>query len=200
MRRWRDRVLGHSFADQVGVLPPTVALAQSWVLTASAHLRLGSAGIVWYLLPARIARQGVGNVTVCTNARTGLSLESGGVAERLTLRLEDADRHLDLGIARAHRIGRPYLGLTGLAHGAFVAVHRSLSVSGVARQWDLVGSSLLLDVADRAGVKAERPERRCGRRLDAGEGRRRLRQRRERVGHRCGITSSRVVRNGRQGA
>lgn len=77
MRRWRDRVLGHSFADQVGALPPTVALARSWVLTASTHLRLGSAGIVWYLLPARIARPGVGNVTVSTNARTGLSLESG---------------------------------------------------------------------------------------------------------------------------
>jgi hypothetical protein len=59
---------GVSFADQVGVLPPTVALARSWVLTASTHLRLRSAGIVWYLLPARIARQGVGNVTVCTNA------------------------------------------------------------------------------------------------------------------------------------
>jgi hypothetical protein len=77
MRRWPGRVLGHSFADQVGALPPTVALAQSWVLAASAHLRLGSAGVVWYLLPARIAREGVGNVTVCTNARTGLSLESG---------------------------------------------------------------------------------------------------------------------------
>jgi hypothetical protein len=67
MRRWGDRVLGHSFADQVGVLPPTVALARSWVLTASTHLRLGSAGIVWYLLPARIARQGGGDVTVYMN-------------------------------------------------------------------------------------------------------------------------------------
>ena len=70
-------MLGHSFADHVGALPPSVALAQSWVLTASAHLRLGSTGIVWYLLPARIAGQGVGNVTVCANARTGVSLESG---------------------------------------------------------------------------------------------------------------------------
>jgi hypothetical protein len=69
--------LATSFAGQVGVLPPTVALARSWVLTASTHLRVGSAGMVWHLLPARIARQGVGNVTVCTNARTGLSLESG---------------------------------------------------------------------------------------------------------------------------
>src|SRR5215216_1371196 len=33
--------------------------------------------MLWHLLPARIARQGVGNVTVCTNARTGLALESG---------------------------------------------------------------------------------------------------------------------------
>ena len=41
-----------------------------------------------------------------------------GIAEIWALRFEDAERHLKHGIALARRIGRPYLELHGLAHGA----------------------------------------------------------------------------------
>jgi LuxR family transcriptional regulator, maltose regulon positive regulatory protein len=41
-----------------------------------------------------------------------------GLAEMWALRFEDAKRHLTLGIALARQIGRPYLELHGLAHGA----------------------------------------------------------------------------------
>ena len=41
-----------------------------------------------------------------------------GIAEIWTLRFEDAERHLKHGVALARRIGRPYLELHGLAHGA----------------------------------------------------------------------------------
>ena len=48
-----------------------------------------------------------------------------GIAEARAGRMEDADRHLEQGTALARRIGRPYLELTGLAHGAVVASWRS---------------------------------------------------------------------------
>jgi LuxR family maltose regulon positive regulatory protein len=41
-----------------------------------------------------------------------------GIAEMWTLRFEDADRHLEQGVALARLIGRPYLEFTGLVHGA----------------------------------------------------------------------------------
>jgi LuxR family maltose regulon positive regulatory protein len=46
------------------------------------------------------------------------ALISLGIAEAWALRFEDAGRHLDQGVALARRIGRPYLELHGLAHGA----------------------------------------------------------------------------------
>lgn len=48
-----------------------------------------------------------------------------GIAEVYAARLGDADRHLEQGVALARRIDRPYLELTGLAHGALVATWRS---------------------------------------------------------------------------
>jgi hypothetical protein len=53
-----------------------LALERSWVITASTHMGLRSAGIVWFLLPARIARQGLGNVTIFTKCR---NLPAGGI-------------------------------------------------------------------------------------------------------------------------
>jgi LuxR family maltose regulon positive regulatory protein len=47
-----------------------------------------------------------------------LALISLGMAELWTARFEDADRHLEQGVGLAHRIGRPFLELTGLAHWA----------------------------------------------------------------------------------
>jgi LuxR family maltose regulon positive regulatory protein len=51
-----------------------------------------------------------------------------GIAETWAGQLEDADRHLEQGVALARRIGRPYLELTGLAHGALVATWRSYAL------------------------------------------------------------------------
>ena len=47
-----------------------------------------------------------------------LALINLGIAEVWTGRFEDADRHLEQGIALARWIGRPFLELTGLAHWA----------------------------------------------------------------------------------
>jgi LuxR family maltose regulon positive regulatory protein len=54
-----------------------------------------------------------------------LALISLGRAEVFAARQEDANRHLEQGVALARRIGRPYLELLGLAHGAVVAAGRS---------------------------------------------------------------------------
>ena len=46
------------------------------------------------------------------------ALISLGIAEVWAFRFEDADRHLEQGVALARLIGRPYLEFTGLVHGA----------------------------------------------------------------------------------
>ena len=47
-----------------------------------------------------------------------LALINLGIAEVWTARFDEADQHLDQGIALAHRIGRPFVEVTGLAHWA----------------------------------------------------------------------------------
>src|SRR5215212_11369744 len=74
----------------------------------------------------------------------------------------------------------------------------ALSVSGVAGQWDLLVLRCRLGVVDRAGVKVERPEGREDDDLDAGDGHRRIKQRRGSSGYPSGITSRRGL-NGRAG-
>ncbi len=54
-----------------------------------------------------------------------LALIDLGIAELWTARFEEADRHLEDGIALAHRIGRPFLEVTGLAHWAQLVSWRS---------------------------------------------------------------------------
>jgi LuxR family transcriptional regulator, maltose regulon positive regulatory protein len=54
-----------------------------------------------------------------------LALISLGSTEVWTTRFEEAERHLDQGIALAHRIGRPFLEFTGLAYQAAVEIYRS---------------------------------------------------------------------------
>jgi LuxR family maltose regulon positive regulatory protein len=54
-----------------------------------------------------------------------LALINIGIAELWTVRLDEAQRHLEEGVALAHRIERPFLELTGLAHAANVANLRS---------------------------------------------------------------------------
>jgi LuxR family transcriptional regulator, maltose regulon positive regulatory protein len=55
----------------------------------------------------------------------GLALISLGVTEFWTAQCEEAERHLEQGVALARRIGRPFLEFSGLAYLAAVAVVRS---------------------------------------------------------------------------
>jgi LuxR family maltose regulon positive regulatory protein len=48
-----------------------------------------------------------------------------GIAELLSGRLDDAERHVDQGIELAQLIERPYLEMTGLAHSTLLVIHRS---------------------------------------------------------------------------
>ena len=54
-----------------------------------------------------------------------LALIDLGIAELWTARFDEADRHLEQGVALASRIGRPFLEITALAHWAQLASWRS---------------------------------------------------------------------------
>ena len=57
--------------------------------------------------------------------RRALALISLGIAETWAYRSDEAERHLEQGVALARQIGRPYLELTGLAHSAAAMSFRS---------------------------------------------------------------------------
>jgi LuxR family transcriptional regulator, maltose regulon positive regulatory protein len=61
--------------------------------------------------------------------RRALALISLGIAETWTHGPEQAERHLEQGVALARQIGRPYLELTGLAHLAQIATFGSFTVA-----------------------------------------------------------------------
>jgi LuxR family maltose regulon positive regulatory protein len=77
-----------------------------------------------------------------------LAMTSLGIAELWTVRSEGAERHLEQGVALARRIGRPYLELTGLAHGSTLTVARSY------RLWALQ-SRQAIELAERHGWAEE---------------------------------------------
>ena len=54
-----------------------------------------------------------------------LALISLGIAELWSLRLHEAEGHLERGVALARRAGRPLLEIIGLAHWGLVASFRS---------------------------------------------------------------------------
>ena len=128
-----------------------------------------------------------------------LALINLGTAELWTSRFDEAGRHLEDGIALAHRIGRPYLEVTGLAYGAQLmswqsfplGAQRSLQAIELARQhgWadePVAGVAYLalgvamvtqgrIEEAERALDRAERTVRTevepaAGVRLHAGRG------------------------------
>jgi LuxR family maltose regulon positive regulatory protein len=55
----------------------------------------------------------------------GLALISLGITEVWTAQFDEAERHLEQGVALAHRIGRPFLEFSGLAHRAAIEGFRS---------------------------------------------------------------------------
>jgi LuxR family transcriptional regulator, maltose regulon positive regulatory protein len=58
-----------------------------------------------------------------------LALVSLGTAELWALRADEAERHLEQGVALACQIGRPWLGVSALAHGAWAAGFRSFGLA-----------------------------------------------------------------------
>lgn len=58
-----------------------------------------------------------------------LALIHLGIAEMWTARMEDADRHLEQGVALARRIGRPYLEVSALAHWTMIAGLQSFTLA-----------------------------------------------------------------------
>ena len=58
-----------------------------------------------------------------------LALISFGIAELWSLRLREAEAHLERGVALARRIGRPFLEISGLAHWGVVASFRSSALA-----------------------------------------------------------------------
>jgi LuxR family transcriptional regulator, maltose regulon positive regulatory protein len=61
-----------------------------------------------------------------------------GVAEMWALRFEDADRHLEQGVALARQIGRPYLELTGLTLGAQAMLPFRPEAAHAERSWQAI--------------------------------------------------------------
>ncbi|MDT7704910.1 MAG: LuxR family transcriptional regulator, maltose regulon positive regulatory protein [Pseudonocardiales bacterium] len=58
-----------------------------------------------------------------------VALDQLGVAETWAGRFHDAERHLEQSVAMGRRIGRPYLEVSGLAHGAVVAATSSSALA-----------------------------------------------------------------------
>ncbi len=107
-RRGRARVVlavvRMRFARQRGDLPAVAAEAQRLLAPDG---------------PADPGRPGLGDDL------RALALIDLGIAEVWTAGFDEADRHLEQGVALAHRIGRPFLEITGLAHWAHVQSWRS---------------------------------------------------------------------------
>jgi LuxR family maltose regulon positive regulatory protein len=80
--------------------------------------------------------------------RRALALISLGIAETLSSRSDEAERHLERGVALARQIGRPYLELTGLAHAARIQNARS-PVLGAQRSLEAI------ELAERHGWSEE---------------------------------------------
>jgi len=64
----------------------------------------------------------------CQDLRA-LALVSLGTAELWALRANEAEGHLEQGVALARQIGRPWLGVSALAHGAWAASFRSFRLA-----------------------------------------------------------------------
>jgi LuxR family maltose regulon positive regulatory protein len=73
------------------------------------------------------------------------ALISLGIAEMWALKFEDGDQHLQQGVALARQIGRPYLELTGLAHGAHATLLFRPDASQAERSWQAI------ELAERHG-------------------------------------------------
>jgi LuxR family maltose regulon positive regulatory protein len=109
-------------ADRCRRLKVLLSIARLWLAQQRVDLR-AVAEEVGQLLVSVETDAGLRDLGADLRA---LAMVNLGIAEIWSARMDDAERHLGQGVALAHRAGRPYLELTGLAHGARVAVFRSL--------------------------------------------------------------------------
>jgi LuxR family transcriptional regulator, maltose regulon positive regulatory protein len=81
-----------------------------------------------------------------------LALISLGSTEFWVARLEEAERHLERGIAAAERIGRSYLDFTGMAYRAAIEFNRPIHRTGPAHQSRRAAVRQQGVIADRAAI------------------------------------------------
>ena len=124
-----------SIASQRGDLPAVVEQAQRLLAPAKA------AG-------AALGADAAPVVTAIGEDLRALTLVSLGAAELWSLRAEEAERHLELAVALARRIERPFLEATALAHSAWAASFRSLALA-------VERGSEAAELADRHGWTEE---------------------------------------------
>src|SRR5262250_2733550 len=113
-------------AERRGRLQVLLALARLRLARQRSDLRAVVEEVDRLLAPAEAADPAQLGLGEDLRARAVISL---GIAEVWAGRLADADRHLEQGVALARRIGRPYLELTGLAHGAVAAYFGSYALA-----------------------------------------------------------------------
>src|SRR5215469_7498980 len=113
-------------AERRGRLQVLLALARLRLAQQRSDLRAVVEEVDRLLAPAEAADAAHLGLGEDLRARAVISL---GIAEVWAGRLADADRHLEQGVALARRIGRPYLELTGLAHGAVAAYFGSYALA-----------------------------------------------------------------------
>ena len=98
----------------------------------------------------------------CQDLRA-LALVSLGTAELWALRANEAEQHLEQGAALARQIGRPWLEVSALAHGAWAASFRSFGTGGRAvSAGDRAGSGARLGRGADRGPRLRGPRRHKG--------------------------------------
>ena len=148
---------GRHLAQAAGALPAVPADRRGRVQVMLAVLRLFLAR---RLVDVPVVVEEAQRLLAITEAADAVHLGLGedlravafislGIAEIWALRFEDAERHLKHGIAMARRIGRPYLELHGLAHGA----HEMLLFRADATQAEW--STQAIELAERHGWAEE---------------------------------------------
>ncbi len=112
-------------AERCGRLQVLLAIMRLWLARRRGDVSAVAEQAHRLLAPAEAADAAQLGLSEDIRALAVITL---GIAEAYATRLEDADRHLQQGVALARQLERPYLELLGLAHGAAIAGFRSYAV------------------------------------------------------------------------
>ena len=118
-------------ADRRGRFAAVLAIAGLTVAAHRGDLPAAADRAQRLLAPAKAAEPAdtAAPVTAVGDDLRALTLVSLGMAELWSLRAEEAERHLELAVALARRIGRPFLEASALAHSAWAASFRSFALA-----------------------------------------------------------------------